>query len=522
MDGRENLPELTRSAKLAEDSQLPVAPAAGSGNSVRRTRVPWLRSLSAKILGLTVVFIMVSEAVILLPSIAKFRNDYFNQKIETAGVAAGALLAMESQALGQADIDIVLDSVGAESLAVMRGYESRLLTMQEVPGDVAYHVDVEEAPVFASMWQAVDTLINGGDRLVRVSGKPTVTMDRIDLILNETALRDAMLIYARNILVISLILSVVTATLVFMSLRWLLVRPLRQIIGSMRAFSHDPENLANHIHPSGRRDEVGVAENHLADMQDRLLDTLNQQRRLAELGLAVSKINHDLRNMLASAQLFSDRFTELNDPTVQRFAPKLIATLDRAVAFCQSSLTYGKVQEAKPQRRLVNAWQLVDDVAGVLGLNGELASSDLEFLNNVPVDLEVDADPEQLHRVLSNLMRNAIQVLKADPSDTLVRRIEVTGERHGAVAYLAVKDTGPGVPERARQHLFKAFRGSVRVGGIGLGLAIANELVMAHGGTLKLEDTATGAHFSIELPDQTVSLSDARQQQDERRQLLQQ
>ena len=143
MDGRENLPELTRPADLAEGSQLPTAPAAGSGNGLRRTRVPWLRSLSAKILGLTVVFIMVSEAVILLPSIAKFRNDYFSQKIETAGVAAGALLAMESQALGQADIDIVLDSVGAESLAVMRGYESRLLTMQEVPGDVAYHVDVE-------------------------------------------------------------------------------------------------------------------------------------------------------------------------------------------------------------------------------------------------------------------------------------------------------------------------------------------------------------------------------------------
>ena len=70
-------------------------------------------------------------------------------------------------------------------------------------------------------------------------------------------------------------------------------------------------------------------------MQRELASMLHQQSRLAALGLAVSKINHDLRNLLASAQLFSDQLSTSPDPKVQRFAPKLMRALERAIAFCQ-------------------------------------------------------------------------------------------------------------------------------------------------------------------------------------------
>src|SRR6185436_9962974 len=212
------------------------------------------------------------------------------------------------------------------------------------------------------------------------------------------------------------------------------------------------------------------------------------------------KINHDLRNLLASAQLFSDRLGSVPDPTVQRFAPKLIVALDRAIAYAQSTLAYGRAREAPPERRLVALDRLVDDVADALDLVGHAT---IAFENQVPAGLEVDADPDQLFRVMVNLGRNAVQALDGgDQSPAVVRRLTMSGGRDGANVSIRVRDTGPGVPERARSHLFQAFQGSARPGGTGLGLAIAAEIVRAHGGTIALVDIAgPGATFEIVTPD---------------------
>jgi signal transduction histidine kinase len=203
--------------------------------------------------------------------------------------------------------------------------------------------------------------------------------------------------------------------------------------------------------------------------------------------------------MLASAQLFSDRLGSLPDPNVQRFAPKLIAALDRAIAYCQMTLTYGRAREAAPSRRLVDLSRLVDEVADTQGLTGHAT---IAFDNVVPADLEVDADPDQLFRVLVNLCRNATQALEGNPDPAIVRRIVVGAVRNGASVTIRIEDTGPGVPEKARAHLFRAFQGAVRPGGTGLGLAIAAELVRAHGGSITLEDNdRAGALFAIVIPD---------------------
>jgi signal transduction histidine kinase len=268
---------------------------------------------------------------------------------------------------------------------------------------------------------------------------------------------------------------------------------------SMIEFSSAPEDSSRIIRPSGRRDELGAAEGRRAEMQTELRATLQQQRHLADLGLAGSKINHDLRNMLASAQLISDRLGSLPDPTVQRFAPKLIGALDRAIAYCQSTLAYGRAGEKAPARRLIVLSRLVDDVADGLGLIG---NPSIAWENRVPADLEIDADPDQLFRVLVNLGRNAIQAMVGDDDPSIVRRLTIGASRAGNAATITVEDTGPGVPEKARAHLFRAFQGGARPGGTGLGLAIAAELVRAHGGTIALiEKPGPGASFEIVIPD---------------------
>jgi signal transduction histidine kinase len=282
------------------------------------------------------------------------------------------------------------------------------------------------------------------------------------------------------------------------------VRPMRRITRNIMAFRADPENPSRTIKVSKRNDEIGVTERELASMQSNLTSMLHQRSRLAALGLAVSKINHDLRNMLASAQLVSDQLSTVRDPRVQRFAPKLLRTLERAIAFCQSTLSYGRAQEAPPDRRMVPVEPLVDEVRETLGLTIE---SNIGWIVSIERGLEMDADHDHMFRVLLNLTRNAMQALEARaPNNALRDQIRVTGRREGGVVVIEVADTGPGFPPRAREHLFQAFSGSARPGGTGLGLAIAAELIRAHGGEIRLVEGTIGATFHLTIPDQAVDL----------------
>ncbi len=132
--------------------------------------------------------------------------------------------------------------------------------------------------------------------------------------------------YGLNIVYLSIMISLITAALVYFAISALLVRPMMRISRNMLHFGEHPEDPSRIITPSGRFDEIGTAERELETMQRQLTQALNQKNRLAQLGLAVSKISHDLRNMLSNAQLISDRLTAIPDPTVQQFAPKLIAS----------------------------------------------------------------------------------------------------------------------------------------------------------------------------------------------------
>jgi signal transduction histidine kinase len=297
--------------------------------------------------------------------------------------------------------------------------------------------------------------------------------------------------------------------MVYLTLHYMFVRPLRKLTENMTAFRHDPENPLRVISNSVRQDEIGTAQRELKTMQQDLASMLHQKSRLAALGLAVAKINHDLRNLLASAQLISDRLAGLPEPGAQRFAPKLVHALQRAIAYCESTLSYGRVTEPPPDRRTVAVETLVAEVHETLGL----AEAPVSWVSAVERGLTVDADPDQLFRILLNLARNAMQALDSrtdkDPGRDQIR---ITGRREGAVVVIEVSDTGPGFPPRALAHLFEAFQGASRPGGAGLGLAIAAELVRAHGGEIRLIDGTIGATVHLTIPDRAVELDQRRGQ----------
>lgn len=462
--------------------------------------------LSFKLLVLTILFVMLGEVLIYVPSIANYRLTWLRDRLNTAEVAALALTAPDGNRPSEDVRDQLLRTVGAKAIVVRDDGIARLIALADMPPSVDRQTNLMNIGPLASIAEAFDTLFAGSDRILRAvdEGRGGSIME---IIIAEAPLRAAMLRYSANILALSLLISIITASLVYLSLSGLLVRPMRRITSSMIRFREEPEDASRVIVPSGRQDEIGLAEESLAEMQRQLAGTLAEKRHLADLGLAVAKINHDLRNLLASAQLISDRLSAIPDPTVQRFAPKLIAALDRAIAYCQSTITYGRARELPPERRLLALRRLVDEAAETLGL---LEHPTITFENRVEAGIEIDADPDQLLRVLINLGRNAVQALEADSDPALVRRLTVSAEREGSVTRIRVSDTGPGVPAKARQYLFRAFEGSARPGGTGLGLAIAAELVRAHGGGIRLIDESPGAHFEIEIPDRPIRLDSAR------------
>ena len=498
----------------SEARNLPGAPAAAAGEvpssdaPVLHARDPVARSLSAKLLLLTILFVMIAEVLIYVPSIANFRNVWLHEKLESAAVAAIVASAGPESGLPPELQREMLGAIGLESVALRSHGQRMLIASGDMPGVVAAHYDLTQLRPVGSILAAFSTLFASGERYVMVEGEPPPGSDGMDVVIRESALRKAMLVYSRNILLLSLAISLFSATLVYLALNRLIVRPITRIGANMAAFSAAPEAPGSIIEPSGRKDEIGDVENRLAAMQNSLRDMLHKQRHLADLGLAVSKINHDLRNILASAQLFSDRLGSADDPVVQRIAPKIIGTIDRAIGYTTSVLAYGQANEEPPSRRLVRLASLMDDVAGILSLPGHEL---IQWENRVPADIEIDADPEQLFRALLNLCRNAMEALCRDRDPSVVRRLWVEAERGGSVVAIRICDTGPGVPERARKALFQPFRGSARPGGTGLGLAIAAEITHAHGGTIRLVDSASpGAVFELTLPDRPVKLNEIR------------
>lgn len=467
--------------------------------------------LSGKLLILTVLFVLVAEILIYVPAVANFRNSWLDDRLSSGRTAALVLEAAPSGMVPEALVRELLDSTGAQAVALKTGPARRLLAASEEMPQVNVTIDMRDQSIFQSIPEAFATLFARDGRTMRVMGTARRAGDFVEIIMDETPLRHAMLRFSKTILVLSLFISGLTAALVYLTLHLMFVRPMRRLTDTMVAFRENPEDIGRTIVPTGRKDEVGLAEYELQTMQHSLHDMLAQKSRMAALGLAVSKINHDLRNLLASAQLFSDRLANVPDPTVQKFAPKMIQALDRAIAFCQSTLSYGRAHEAAPQRRLIELQILADEVRDTIGLSAEAR---IGFINAIERDMTVDADPDHLFRVLLNLARNAHQALESRaPNDSLRDQIRIVGRREGAVAVIEVSDTGPGVPERARQHLFEAFQGSTRPGGTGLGLAIASELVRAHGGQIGLADGTLGATFRITIPDRPIDLAAIRRTQ---------
>jgi signal transduction histidine kinase len=455
---------------------------------------PLIRSLSARLLVLTVLFVMLIEVFVYAPSIALYRKNYLEDRIAGGHLAALALEAAPDNMVGKKLERELLDHARAYVVVSKAPGQPKRMLMRETPPEVTKMVDLRHSSFMGLIMDAFDTLLVGGKRVLRVVGdSPKDPKVMIEVVLDEAPLRAEMIGYSKRILGLSLIISLFTAVLVFAALQWLMVRPMRRLTANMTEFSAAPEDEAHMIVPSGRSDEIGVAERQLRAMQQGLRESLRNRARLAALGSVVTKINHDLRNILTSASLVSDRLAEIADPKVRRVAPVLMRAIDRAISLCENTLEYARSDAIEAKKTSVCLRNVVEEVRAALPVAGNGGAP--EFANEVDAKIEVLADRNQLFRALNNLGSNSLQAG--------AHKLSVSAHLENGLITIDVADDGPGLPKAAREHLFEPFAGSARAGGTGLGLAIARELAQAHGGDLKLlSSSQTGTVFRIELPAQ--------------------
>ncbi|GFE65163.1 sensor histidine kinase [Litoreibacter roseus] len=466
-----------------------------------------INSLSGRFLILSVIFVMLAEILIFVPSIARFREEYLISRLEKAQIASLSVLASQDQRVSSALAQELLDNAGVYNVVLRRDAVSQLVLSSPVPGPITTEVNLRDPSAFYLIQGALQQLLSPAEGVIRVMGSPTNEAGMtIDVAMPQAPLRAAMVDYGLRILALSLVISVISACLLFLAVRSFMVRPIKRVVHHMQSYASAPEDARRIIMPKGRIKELRRAEEALAELQTQLTGSLRQKERLAQLGSAVAKISHDLRNILTTATLLADRMERSEDPAVKRSAPKLVNSLSRAVNLCESTLAFGRAEEAPPTLTMVRLTSLVEDV-----LESErLASSDLvSFHSEVPIGMVMRADQEQVFRILGNLVRNARQAIEATgkPGEITIR-----AEEDDSWWKIHVCDTGPGLPPKAQENLFTAFEGGVRKGGTGLGLVIAADLVRGHGGELNLLETSEeGTSFTMSLPKEIALFDQAAQ-----------
>ncbi|WP_420548206.1 sensor histidine kinase [Curvivirga sp.] len=448
----------------------------------------WFRSLSARLLVLTVSFVMLSEFLIFAPSVANFRLNWLHEKLNAAHLAVLTLDAAPDGMVSKEMESTLLTHVGVNSIAVKR-VGMRQAMLNDMPPNVDESFDLRDPMFFPLILDAFQTFASENGKVIRVIGfSPHDNKTEIEIILSQHPLVEDIRAFGWRIVALSLFISIITAGLVYLSLQWFLVRPMRKLTSNMVRFAENPEDESRIMIPGSRRDEVGKAQQELSGLQRNLHNLLKQKEHLAALGTAVAKINHDLRGILSTALVVSDRLETSDDPKeVRKIAPTLISAIDRAVNLCSQTLNFVG-QETPP----INVTKFC--LAPVIQEISEGIKGDIRILSEIKQNRELEADRDHIFRVITNLIQNSVQA----GAETI--RITLEGEDQD-FWLLDLEDDGPGLPPRAEKNLFKPFQSSARSGGTGLGLVTARELIRAHGGDLWLLETGeTGTVFRIHLP----------------------
>jgi signal transduction histidine kinase len=453
--------------------------------------------LAWRLLMLTFAFTAAVEILIIAPSAANFHERWLLDRLQSAELASVGVEALPYSAVEDDTAEQLLAIGGVQAVVVGdQGVRRLLLQAPNLPRTPDL-IDLRQTRPMARLLDPWKTLFGHPDRSIRVQARPRYRSgDFIEILAPAEPLKIELRAFLFNTLLTSLFISLVAGALLYGGLAVLVLQPLRRVTRSIEHFAEDPETEGDT--PSDRKDEIGRVERELARMQEEVRHSLRSRARLVALGEAVAKINHDLRNMLTSAQMASERLAASPDPVVAKALPRLERALGRATALSRNVLEYGRSEEPPPHKVRQPLAGLVTTAAEDAGLSAD----GVRLVKTIPARFNVHADPDQLHRILVNLMRNARQAIESDTSrGDRGGSVRVTASGEDGDCVIRIADDGPGIPPRIAERLFEAFVTGRGSDGTGLGLTISRELAANNGGTLTLVETGpSGTTFELRLP----------------------
>ncbi len=444
---------------------------------------------------------MLAEMLLFVPSVALHRQDWLSERTQQAGLLAQALTGVPDYEASEILLEQFMQDTDVLLMAAKRdGMTELVLGAAPQTADGMITLDLRTSKRVPSMLAPFRDLFSGGNEILRViSTSPVQGQDALELLIPREKLRLALRDYFKNIFWLSFMIAMITGGLIFWAMSAMIIRPVQQLAEDMTAFRENPERSRAIRSRSKRKDEIGQLQREFTDVKQSLRAAFRQRERLAGLGLAVAKINHDLRNVLTSALLISDRLSMNSEPKMSEMGERLTRTVERGISLTNDVLSYSKAETADPQ---------IQDTR-IAFVIGEAAADVIEqfpgtqFRNTVHTDLMVRSDPDHAYRIFHNLFRNASQAMIAAKSSHCL--LHVSADSRESIAEIRVSDTGPGLPKRARENLFRAFSGgqahSADTKSTGLGLSISKELAKAQGGDLCLMSSdETGTRFLVTLP----------------------
>lgn len=281
-------------------------------------------------------------------------------------------------------------------------------------------------------------------------------------------LRSEIRAYSWRIFLATLVIGILIIMPLYLFLIRRLVRPLSGIMAMIREFKQNPNDLPAPPELASATAEIAAIGSALEKLTEQVRRALRQKERLADIGEATAKINHDLRNILVAATLVADNLNESDDPKIRRIAPHIERAISDATMMTQNMMDYLSEAKTETASRFP-----ISEMAENLSHDSQLT------VTSQGADILLGA-PNQFYRLLLNLGRNAW--------------------RAGHLTVIDISDNGPGISEELRPYLFSAFY-SGHKRDTGLGLAIAKDLAVAMGGQLRLSRTSDlGSEFRLSLP----------------------
>ena len=460
------------------------------------------RSLSSKVLFLAISFVMIAEVLIFIPSAASFRQDWLEQRAERAGHLTLALMGVPDYEGSEILSSRFMKDTNVIMLSTKRKGMTELVLGSPPESGPFKIIDLRQAKRFPPILETFGEFFGDETGYLRVISTPIISgQDSLEYLVPAASLQEAMQAYCRRILLLSLLIALITGLMLYWALSFVIVRPVKALAGGLAAFREDPETRRSNLPPSTRKDEIGQLQREFFDMKKSVRSAFKQQDRLATLGLAVAKINHDLRNVLTSAHLVSDRIAMDKDKRVAQMGERLVRAVDRGIKLCTDVLNYSQSKEDPPELKPVRISLLLGEIAADVLPSFNRPSRKIRFTNTVQTDLTLNLDSDHTYRIFHNLFRNASQAMAGLKDDDAIRHLSVSARPSGDQTIIDVIDTGPGLPSRAKENLFKAFAASSGHGSSGLGLTIAKELAQDQGGDIILSQTGeTGTTFSVSFP----------------------